>query len=67
MNKTPKFKKDDRIIIITNNYTKDIGIHDLKGKVTKVLHKNTGISYNVACGDDNICCIPENFLIKEGK
>ncbi len=63
----PIFKVNDRIRIITNGYTKDIGIHDLVGKITKVLHKNTGISYNIICGDDHICCVSEKFLIKEGK
>jgi len=66
MNTTPKFKVKDKIIVIDNTYTKDIGIHDLKGEITKVLNKNTGISYNIVCGDDHICCISENFLVKEG-
>lgn len=65
MNNTPKFKVNDEIVIATNNYTKDIGIHGLKGKITKVLFKNTGISYNIVCGDDFICCVQEDFLIKE--
>jgi len=65
--KEPLFKLNDRVRIITNGYTKDIGINDLIGKITKILYKSTGLSYNIVCGDDHICCIAENFLIKEGK
>lgn len=59
-----KFKKDDNVLITDSQYTKDIGINGLTGVITKVIHKNTGITYNVKCSEDSLCCVPELYLKK---
>lgn len=61
MKNTKEFLKvGDKILFNDGDYNRMLGSNGLTGIITKIVHKNTGVTYNVTCesNGDSICCVP---------